>query len=249
MLEAEEARGVEGGGFGHGFQRKPFELRHPPRRLDDVRRLVLLPPVGHRGKVGAVRLHHQPLQRCKANGLGQGLRLLVGDDAGNGEVKAQIEVAPGRAHVSGEAMDDALPHLLRSENRGAVRVRVADVDHQRFPEPLGQRRLRAKGACLFGPRRAVVVVVEPGLPDRLHLRGARTAARAQPSPPLSPGPPHAGECPASPPAALAAPGRHLRAWPQSPGPWNWPMKTARSTPAARARAKTASTSGKSSGSR
>jgi len=54
-----------------------------------------------------------------------------------------------------------------------VFVRVAIVDHQRLARPLGDLDVRAEPVPLQPWRRALPVVVQPGLADRTNLRQPR----------------------------------------------------------------------------
>ena len=72
-----------------------LQLGHPPRRLQHVGGLVLLPAVRNRREVGRVGLDQQPIQGREAHRLGERLGLLVGHHAGDGEVEAEVEVACG----------------------------------------------------------------------------------------------------------------------------------------------------------
>ncbi len=64
--------------------------------------------------------------------------------------------------------------------RQQVRVRVAAVDHERQPGAAGLADEAAEMALLHLGRRMLVVVVEPGLPDRDDLRMRPQAAELVP---------------------------------------------------------------------
>ncbi|EAU63352.1 hypothetical protein STIAU_7316 [Stigmatella aurantiaca DW4/3-1] len=131
--------------------------------------LVLAAPVGDWRQEGAVRLHHQPIQGREADGVLEGLRLLVGHHAGQRDVEAQIQVAPRRGGVSGEAVDDPSLEPGLPKNGLAVLVSIPHVHHQRLPQRARERALAAEHLGLNVPGRPIIVVVQPGLSHRPDL--------------------------------------------------------------------------------
>ncbi len=64
----------------------------------------------------------------------------------------------------------AIPARIRPpEHRRYVVVGLAGVHDDRLPNLAGERELSLEGATLRVPRRVVVMVIEPGFPERHHF--------------------------------------------------------------------------------
>ena len=113
-----------------------------------------------------VGLDQNPIGRQFGGEVTQGLRGLEGQNAG----EADIATKPHRGHrkltPAGVAMqhraEGPLRHLV-FEDAGAIRVRVARVDHQRQPGDARRGDVRAKAAGLCLRRAVFVEIVQPGL--------------------------------------------------------------------------------------
>ena len=81
-----------------------------------------------------------------------------------------------RSRAAGVAVqhgrEGALPRFFFEDARHVV-VRLARMDHQRQPGLARRGDVSAEAALLRIARAVVVVIVEPGLADRHHLRMAR----------------------------------------------------------------------------
>ena len=68
-------------------------------------------------------------------------------------------------------MDDAMrqPVPVRAQNFDGVAVRVADMQDDRLFQFIRQIKLALKHGLLNLSRRKIVVIIQPDLPQRLHL--------------------------------------------------------------------------------
>ncbi len=85
------------------------------------------------------------------------------DDAGKGDVEADIERAARHVAIAGEAVEDAADLLRRllSEYSEGVVIGLARMNDDRQMSLPGETNLLAKDLLLDIARRKVVVIVEP----------------------------------------------------------------------------------------
>jgi hypothetical protein len=144
----------------------PAQVGDEARGVDHVRALVAVLADGLGRQVRRVGLDEHPVQR-HALGVGrERRRLRIGHVAGERDPPAALEalVETGRHR---EAVEDHLDALgAGGEHVDGVVLRRAGVDDERLAGSARDLDLRQERALLVLARRAVAVVVEPGLPHR-----------------------------------------------------------------------------------
>ena len=116
--------------------RHAFQFRQHRGGVHHKGRLVGLAPVRHRRQKRRVGLHQQPVQRHGLDDIAQGVGILEGGDAGDRNIKPQLQRRIGQLLRAGEAMDQAgegaLAHFV-AQNRDGVVIGVAGMDDHRQP--------------------------------------------------------------------------------------------------------------------
>ena len=132
--------------------------------------LVGLAAERHGREVRRVGLDQHPLHRHEPRAFLDGVRVLEGDDAGKGNVEAQVDRAAGDVPGLGEAVHHAarLAGALLGHEAQRVLGGFARVDHQRLAALLRRADVPAEALALPVERFLQAVVVEPGLADRDH---------------------------------------------------------------------------------
>ena len=144
--------------------------------MHHIGRLVGAPAQRLRRKIRRVGLDQQPVERHFSRDIAQGFRILERHHAREGDIAAERKPAAGELGPSGEAMQHegkGAARRLLLEDAGNVVVGVAGMDHERQAGLSRRVDVGAEAALLILARAVVVVIVEPGLADRHHLRMAR----------------------------------------------------------------------------
>src|SRR5690606_28460048 len=137
-------------------------------------RFVSLAPVGHWRQVRRIRLHQQPLERHPRRDVTHRRRVLERDDAGDGDVEAEIERGARGVPVLGEAVHDAagLAGPLLAHDPQRVLACRAGVDDQWLAAFPRGPDVRAESLPLPGEVAARTEIVETGLADADDALGA-----------------------------------------------------------------------------
>src|SRR5258708_5408915 len=155
-------------------------LRQTPGRLHHKCRLVALPPVWHRRKIGCVGLDQQPVFGRQSRGLAQVARFRECQNAAEAEVKPQFQGLFGFFRPACEAVHDAaVGQAGLADHRKRVLPGLARVDDDGFSCACGQIELRGKDRALHVARREVVMIIEADFANGQHFRVARQLAQAR----------------------------------------------------------------------
>src|SRR6202165_2092889 len=137
----------------------------------DVRGLVELAAKRHRRQVRRVRLDQHPVKRYAPRDILDLLRILESDNAGKGNVKAQIEGALCNLPALREAVHDAsclgcpfLTHDCERVSRGG-----AGMNHKRHATFACGSNVSSKASTLPLQVTGDSKVIQSGLADRDHL--------------------------------------------------------------------------------
>ena len=141
-----------------------------------VGRLVGFASVRRRRQIGAVGLDQAAVQRHQARHRAQFFSILEGQDAGEGNVEAQVQCCGGDLAGFGETVEDtthpALPFIAQHGQR--VVTAAAGVHHQRQAGRMGGADVYRKALALpghVGNAAAIEsVVVQPGFAQGHHPR-------------------------------------------------------------------------------
>src|SRR3989441_1178981 len=164
---SEEPARVVRGALADGFDRLSPGARGGLGHGPHEGRLVALPTMGHGSKIRAVRLDQQTVGRAGGETVGH-RPVLESDHAAEGKVRRDRH--PRLEHPRPRAERVQHDRRIRSpEHRHDVVVGLAGVHDDRLSNLAGERELSLEGATLRVPRRVVVMVIEPGFPERHHF--------------------------------------------------------------------------------
>src|SRR6185312_7039431 len=94
-------------------------------------------------------------------------------DAGERNIKAELQRVLGEHTAGAEAMDDARLRALLLEDGDGLGIGVAGVNDERYARLVRRGDMGAKARFLLGARAMLIVEIEPGLADADHLGIAR----------------------------------------------------------------------------
>ncbi len=162
--------------------RRNLVLRHADRigqnigRVRHIGRLVALAAERLGRKIRCVGLDDHAIMRNRLGDLAQFFRFREGQDAGEGDVAAELDADARQIRTRRKAMqkerEGALPCLLGQDRRHVVVGRTA-VNDERQTGFARRRDMPAQTLDLRFARRVVVEVIETRLADRHHLRVRR----------------------------------------------------------------------------
>ena len=133
--------------------------------MADVGRFVRFAAFGDGGEEGGVGFHQHSVERDVLCGFLNALGVFEGNDAGEGNVEAQIQGQSGHAHVFGETVDDAAVRAVFAQHPHGVVGRVAGVDDERQAAFVGGEDVVGEAAVLPCQIAFAPVVVEAGFAD------------------------------------------------------------------------------------
>ena len=128
-------------------------------------RFVALAAPGHGRKIGAVGLQQQAVVRDDGQGLAHGLVGRIADRAGDGDVPAVADDAPGHVDIAAKAVPQQriAGKTARFEGRKGLGLGVAAVDDHGLFQLAGQLQLVVQGLVLDLLGAVVPVEIEPDL--------------------------------------------------------------------------------------
>src|SRR5207253_1798074 len=165
LFDAEEPFRVLGRGVFDLLDGEAVEVGELFSDVADVGGLVALAAVRDGCEVRGVGLHEDAVQGDRLGDVAQHRRVVESDDAGEREIKPQVQRVLCQPGVAREAVKDPadLAGLLLLENRDRVFLGIARVDNDRQLELARKTYLLAKARALHVARGVVVVVVQPDL--------------------------------------------------------------------------------------
>ncbi len=166
------------GGLGEALEFHALEFRDMGCHVAHVGGPVRFSPVGNGGEIGGVGFYQDAVHGCRSSRVLDDGGVLVGDDAGEREVKTEIEGRFGGLPVFDETVHDAAdfrcPFL--AQDAQDVVPGVAAVDHQRFSDLPGGEDMASKALLLpfevfLGIDLGILVAIgiEAGFTDGEHL--------------------------------------------------------------------------------